>query len=240
MNLTRFVCVAALASLSLVACGDDETEEEEIPQGSVNGQIAQSTAQSVISAVNLARTSGDGPGAAFALAGAGASAFSIVAPAGAAPQAYGTARQRDSHGTCDCTGTSCTFTDCTSDGTSGATWSISGTMSWDGEMFMCDLTITGDFQGFSYSMHETCDLALTATSVDGSLATDGSYEIPAQAGVPGGASASWTSSMGFNMVEFDGNGCPTSGSLDVSSSVTAGGAQYAGSGTVTFTGEGCF
>ena len=240
MKFARFAFFGAICLGAMAGCGSDEESEEqpETPKGTVSRVVAQTTTTSVISAVNLAVSANDGPGAAFALASSGAAAFSIITPAsaGAAPQsALGSAKQALTTGTCECTGTSCTFVECGTDD-AGAVWTIDGSMSWGDGDIQCDLTIAGDFQGFKYAMHEVCDLMVTSTSIDGTMATDGSYEVPANGS---NVSASWNSSITFNDVQYSAGGCPASGSVNVSASVTAYGSSYAGSGEVTFDGSGC-
>jgi hypothetical protein len=246
MKLLRIASIAVLA-LTSVACGDDSTDGSssggtDVGEGTINPTVAQSTAQATISAVRNAISTNDGQTAAFGLAGMGAGAFAIVAPAaGGAPQSapdgLGRARQADNSGTCDCDpeGHSCTFDNC-GDTAGGSSWSVSGTFSWDGGHAVGDLTFTGAYTGFDWNFHEIFDFTVTETSIDGTFSSDGSYDVTAQGQ---SVSAEWTSSIGYDQVTFDANGCPTGGSINVEAEITANGQSFSGSGDVTLDGSLC-
>lgn len=237
MNLGRLAGLGLVLVMGLVGCGSEEESDPAPAGGTVNTAIAKSTAASTINAVNLAINSGDGPGAAFALASVGSAAFGIVTQGGTTTgQSVGTAQQKLTTGTCDCTGTSCNFVDCGTDDP-GAAWTINGTLSWDAGTVNCDLSITGDVQGLTYSIHEMCALTVTPTSIDGTLSTDGSYDMTGMAGGGGyNTKSEWNATVTFNDVQYGAGGCPTSGSVDVSSTVTVSGSEFSGSGSVTFDG----
>jgi hypothetical protein len=244
MSKRMLACVSliGLFSVALAGCGGDDESEDPGPQAQpaqVNEAAATQTAASVRQAMSIAR-SGDGTAAAFSLASAGSAAFSLVTPGAAAPQAVpgggiGTAKQKLQTGTCECTETSCTFEACGDDSNPNA-WVLDGTISWAGDHLDCDLSITGTSQGFSYTFHEACDLAVSDTSIDGTLDSDGKYDI-AQGGQS--ASFSWDTSIDFDAVTYDAAGCGVSGSIDVDATVTSGGASYHGAGSVDLDGSGC-
>lgn len=245
MKSLRFVLVPFVGSLVLAGCGSSTPSGGDGAQ--VNDQAAKQMTTQLVSAVTKARTGSDGPGAAFALAAAGQAAQGIVtASAGYTAQAQvgekiGAAHQADVSGSADCTATGCTFKSY-ADSASGAAWTVDGSLSWASNKVTCDLTMTGDVQGSSFTIHEKCDLTVTDTSIDGTFESDGSYSVAASGipGLPSGAGqGSWKASVTYNAVGFDASGCTKSGSVDVDSEVTAGGASYSGTGSVTFDGSGC-
>lgn len=237
MKSLRIAMVPFLGSLALVGCGSSGDTM-------VNEAAAKQVSTQLISAVTKARTGADGPAAAFAIAAAGQSAQGLVtASAGgytgqASGERIGAAQQRDVSGSADCTASGCTFKGF-SDNASGSAWTIDGSLTWSKTKFTCDLTMTGDFQGQSWSFHETCDLTVTDTSIDGTFATDGKYSLGAGLGVPGGVETTWDSSITFSAVKYNESGCATSGSIEVESNISANGGSFSGSGSVTFSSSGC-
>jgi len=240
-RLLACVSLVGLFSLALAGCGSDDEAEDPGPQAQpaqVNEAAAMQTAASVRQAVAIAK-GGDGTAAAFALASSGSAAFSLVTPGAAAPQAapggLGEAKQKLQTGVCECTDTSCTFEACSDDANPNA-WVIDGTISWAGDRLDADLTITGSSQGFEYAFHEACALAVTDTSIDGTLDSSGSYDISS-----GGQSASfsWDTSVDFADVQYSESGCALSGSIDVDATVQSAGASYHGAGSITLDGSGC-
>lgn len=231
MKLSHLVLLPLFASLPLVGCGSS-TEAQ------VSEANAKLVTRQMVSAVTQARTSNNGQAAAYSIASAGQSAQSIITPVveGASALTVGTAQQADTSGTAECTDTGCTFTSY-ADTSGGSSWVIDGTESWSSSKFACDLTMTGSYGGFTWNFHEIAALTLTDTSIDGTLTTDGSYDLSI-AGV-GGGTVTWNSTVTFKAVKYDAAGCPTSGSIDVEASTDAGAGSYDGSGTVTFDGSGC-
>ena len=231
MKVSRLALLPFFAALPIVGCGSSN-------EAQVDEARAKGVAQQMVTAVTQARTSKNGQGAAFAIAGAGQQAQGIIAPTAEGQSALttGTAQQADTSGTATCTDTGCTFTSYT-DSATGSSWTIDGTESWSASKFDCDLTMTGNASGFTWNFHEVAALSVSDTSIDGTLTTDGSYDMS----IPGVGSGSytWNSTLTFKAVKFNGTGCPTSGSIEVQASVDAGAGSYDGSGTVTFDGSGC-
>lgn len=239
MKSLRIAMVPFLGSLALVGCGSSGGD------GTVNETAAKAVSAQLISAVTKARTGSDGPAAAFALAGVGQSAQGLVTvnaegySGQASGEKIGAAHQKDVSGSAECTETGCTFKGF-ADSTSGAAWTIDGSLSWAKNKFTCDLTMTGDFQGQAWTFHEVCDLTVTDTSIEGTFATDGKYSLGAGlGGLPGGVETTWDSSITFTAIKYNANGCATSGSIEVEANYSANGYSSSGSGSVTFTGSGC-
>lgn len=241
------------AALGLVACtamlGIGCGSSDPPPSSSNNNKTQAATfnttgakaAGSQVSTAVATILKGNGHDGAMALSSAGMSAFTVISYAGsgaAAPQALnglGEATQADTSGTCDCPvdGTSCTFTGCSASA-SGYTWAIDGTMSWGNGKILCDLTYSGTASGFDWQFHESCDLAVTKTSIDGTLKSTGSEKMAAQGQ---NLNVTWDTTETFKAVTFpEAGGCPTGGSLEASATVNYNGAQFTGSGTATFDG----
>lgn len=248
MKLLRFAVVPVFGSLALLGCGSAETggNNNNNNGATVNEAAGKQVAAQLATAVTKARTGSDGPGAAFAIASAGQSAQGIVTASGgymaqAHGEKIGAAHQKDVSGSADCTATGCTFKSY-ADSSSAAAWTIDGTLSWADDKLICDLTMSGDVAGSTYTLHEKCNLAVTDTSIDGTFESDGSASV-STAGYPGapagGANVSWSSTVTFNAVKYSTAGCPTSGSIDVDAETTANGYSASGTGDVTFDGSGC-
>jgi hypothetical protein len=241
-----------LSATAISGCGDDSSEDDgedggtQQGQGTVNEAATSAMVTTSITALSSA-TSGDGPGAALALASVGTAAWTVVTPSNGQTQSipqsdspFGLARSAACEEQCTIEGEgesgSCTFSGCSIEG-SGYAWGIEGTFSWTPTTIVADLAYTGDFQGFVWTINVDADLTYTSTSIDGTVTSDGDYS--------GNASGqefavSWESSVTYNDVVFpEGGGCPTSGSVDVDASVTANGTGYEGSGSVTFPVAGC-
>lgn len=215
--------------------GDDNGESGE---GTVNTTIASSTTEDVASIASGLTTGMTGETAAFGLAGAGASLYAIVTPTSGGAQASGERRGQSTgcvSGTANCSATSCTFDQC-GDGT----WSIDGTLSWDGGHIVCDLTIAGTYGGFSYSMDESCDLTVTENSLDGTLAVNATYT---GSGSGYDYNVDYSVDATFDQITWNDAYCLTGGTLSVDASYdgTANGSNFSlsGSGSVTFDGTGC-
>lgn len=217
----------ALLSASLVGCGDDEeTEPTEENTGEVNDAVASQTANTAFDAAQVAVDTGDGQAAAFQMVGVGSSAFGIITPAGGGggQQPQGQATSALGEGTCDCTDNSCTFTDCGD----GSGFTITGTIAWTETSLDCDYSVGGTVQGNVYDFNVFCDLDYSATSLDGQLNTDGSFQVDAQGQ---SVSTEWDVDMTFNDVTYPG---PSGGSIDITASSTVNGQTSSASGTVQF------
>ena len=239
---TRRLGMVGLVALGLVACGSDDTQTKSNNSGAAQGTFNATTAKAAGTQISTAVSqilAGKGTEGAMALAGVGQAAMGLVTPGGGAAtqgfQGIGEASQADTSGTCDCVpdGKSCTFKGCTS--ASGASsWTMDGTISWDGGKVVCDLTFTGKSTGYDLDFHEVCDLAVTATSLDGSFKTNGSATVAAQGQ---NVATTWDVSETFAGVKFpEGGGCPSAGTIEATATFSAGGQSFSGSGSVTFDG----
>lgn len=217
----------ALLSASVVGCGDDEeSEAKKENTGTVNEAVAGQTATTAFDAAQVA-VAGDGQAAAFQMIGVGSSAIGMITPAGSGgqqPQSTGEATSALGEGTCDCTADSCTFTDCGD----GSGFTITGTIAWTDSSLDCDYTVAGTVQGNVYNFGVFCDLAYSATSLDGTLNTDGSFQVDAQGQ---SVSSEWDVAMTFNDVTYPG---PAGGSIDVTATTTVNGQSSTASGSVAF------
>jgi hypothetical protein len=238
-TMKKFVVLAMISmSAAFVGCGDDTGGGtggggSQTPNGEVSPQAAQSNTTTAILGSQTA-IGGDGLAAAYQLASLGTSALSLVGPAGSQPQSVtGEAKQALQTGVCECTGTSCTFEDCSDDSYAG-TFTLNGTLSWANGNVVADLQYAGsDASGQTYDFSVAMDVTVTETSIDGTVSSTGSVNAQGQ-------SVSWESDLVMNDIQFGAAGCPTSGSLDVDASVTYAGSQtYSGQESITFDGTGC-
>jgi hypothetical protein len=233
-----------ISAFALAGCGDDSTEEED---GEDGGQTTEATVnEQATSAVVAASTrslaslqAGDGYGAAIGMASVGSSAFAMLSYGGSGQAQsldVGTAASAACEGadqlcTGDATAGNCTFTNC-----SDAGYAIEGTVDWTASSLDCDLTFTIDASASGATttgtFHILCDIDYTSTSIDGNVSTDGESSTSANGQT---VDVSYDTSVDYNQVVFpEGGGCPTSGSVDVSASITANGQSYSGEGTVSF------
>jgi hypothetical protein len=238
MNMLRLASIG-LVALGLVACksSSDAPAQNNNTAGTFQAGNAKQSAQAVANAVAQIQA-GNGKDGATALSGIGMLALSMIVPTGgAAAQAFdglGHAVQADNTGTADCNETSCTFKGFGSS-QSGSSYTLDGNMSWANGKLTCDLTFAATSAAYELDFHETCDLTITKTSLDGTFKTTGSEKVAAQGQ---NVAANWDVSETFTGVKFpEGGGCPTAGSLDASATLTAAGHTYSGSGSVTFDGK---
>ncbi len=240
MRTYRVVSSLFLGMTMFAACGGDDEEESPPPQNqaTVNEQLVQQNATLTYQAVNEAVQSDNGQEAAFSLAGIATTGMGMVTAGGGAtptsvPGEIGSVQQAS--GTCDCSGTSCTFDGCSGSG-GGTTVTLSGTISWANNTLLCNLDYSATYSGYQFSWHTDCNLTVTSSSLNGTLGTAGSYNINS-----GGyqVSVGWDTDMTYDNVQYNSSGCPTSGSIGVSGTVTTQGVTYNAGATVTFTGQGC-
>lgn len=138
---------------------------------------------------------------------------------------------------CTCTGGSCTFTDCAR----GAV-KLNGTLEAKEGSFKCDLTWdtdgTSGGQGSVTKIHVKADMTVSATSIKGTMHTDGSTELkgistPNIPGVPGNlGNTSWVNDATWDVTVKDK--AATAGSVVYTGSTKVGDTTYTGNGTVTF------
>lgn len=233
-----------LSSTALVGCGDDSTEDDgEDGGGEQKAQVNESSAAVVGSqsaAAARALTQGDGQSAAGSLFAAAQVASSIAVPQAAGQQQQSLAGDLGIAVAADCE------TECVAEGDSGScdftncdtgTFSLAGHMEWTATHFACDMTygISASSQGQNIDLdyHLVADVDYTATSIDGTLAMDGSATA-------GGQTSSFDVDVTYNALQFPAEGgCPTSGSISVTAVIDAGAAHYEASGDVTFPVAGC-
>jgi hypothetical protein len=135
-------------------------------------------------------------------------------------------------GTATCNETSCTFTNF-GDDTVGNSWTIDGTISRSGDSYTFDLTYVVALEGFSDNWAIDGAVTVTATSIDGSVHSQGDAT-----GTQAGYDISWDVTVDYQAIGLDGQGCPTSGSIHAAASYdvsgAGGGGGYDIEGTVTF------
>lgn len=227
----RFSTVVSFVALSIAAaaCSSSDSAAPAAKAGTVNPQAAKSTATQAVQASVTAVKSNDGQASAGQFMAAAMSAQGIITPS------YGAMLQSEhlesslAAGTCDCTGTTCTFTDCVQ----GGTTTMNGTMSWGSGHVTCDLTYKTT-QTYPLQMTTKCDLTVSDTSIAGTLTSSGTVDL---SGVSGGAAQgaySWSSDTTFTAVTYASSGQPTGGSVTINASYEIAGQAYAGSATVTF------
>ncbi|TPV96918.1 MAG: hypothetical protein B7733_02295 [Myxococcales bacterium FL481] len=222
--MNKSIVSSLLVSVMCVAtCSDDDAKD-----GTVNDVAVQQGASAAIDATETIATSGDGQLAAFQMLAVGTSAMSFITPgqerAALLPRPTG----RSGGEGCSCSENSCTFTDC-GDGTG---FVVDGSISWTETSLDCDYNVSGGAAGQTYSFSVACDLDYTESSIDGTLETAGEVAINANGQ---NVSSSWDTSLTYNDLQFMA-GQPTSGSVEIDSSVTVDGETYAASGSVSFGG----
>jgi len=223
------IYMASLAIVTLAACGGSDKAP-----GTVNAQSARVSINQVGN-VNSAMQNSNGGMAASAVAAMTSAGQTIVTPSAPAglvglapdhlPRPLVLSAQT---GTANCTPTSCTF-DNFGDDTPGSSWTIDGTISKSGDTISFDLTYDIESQGTTINWSIDGSVAVTPTSIDGTVNSNGT----ATGGPAGGVS--WDVSVHYNAVQLDGSGCPIGGSVTASTSYEAAGRGiYDVEGTVTF------
>lgn len=227
MNIRTLIISAATVAM-FAACGGDDDD-------SANTQANPAAASATIdqmAGLRDAFASSDGASAATAAYSLGASAQGIVtlAPSEAGrvePGSYNVT------GTCECSGDSCTFTDC---GDDLGTWTINGTISRSGDTFSVDIEMTVSQSGYEWTWSQEGSMTITDTSIDGTMAGSGDGVFDDQMG--GSVTVGWDWDMSANDITLDGTGCAVGGSMDASVSYDAGGqggsASFSGSASVEF------
>lgn len=225
-----FTLLAATAlSIGAVACSSsDSSGGSSAKAGTVNPAVAKSATQSAISASVTAVQSNDGKASAGQFMSAAVSAQGIVTPALGAFLASPRLESSLAAGTCDCSGTSCTFTDCSDTGST----TMNGTISWTGGHVLCDLSFKTT-QSYPLQLTTKCDLNVTSTSIDGTLSSTGTVDLSSVGGGTAAGAYSWSTSSTFNKVTY-ASGQPTGGSVSVSATYEIAGQAYSGDATVSF------
>lgn len=250
ITITRGTMSWVLAGALLAGGCSSEEDEPPAQAGTVNEQASVLTTQSTIGAVTAATSPGaNGSTVAGQLGAAAQSTQGIVGPAAGngqqslaletllRPMADPPGGTSGTTGTCDCNETSCTFKGCTV----GGILTVDGSYSWGGGRLQAtDLKYTvaaavgGTTANITIAL--SCDLTVTATSLDGTLRTTGNTTTNY-----GGStySTDWTTNIQFRNVTFpSGGGSPTGGSQRVEGryTVTNDGqpTAYSGAFDVTF------
>ena len=234
------VCISSTA---LVGCGDDSAEDDGEDGGSTKAELNEQSAAVVGSqsaAAVRALGTGDGQSAAGSLFAVAQIAASIATPGAAAqPQSaplgdLGIAVAADCETECVAEGDSgsCDFTNCDT----GA-FSLAGHMEWTATHFACDMrygiSAAAQGQNIELDYHLVANIDYTPTSIDGTLAMEGSVST-------GGQNVSYDVDVTYNHLEFPAEGgCPTAGSISVDASIDSGASHYEANGDVTFPAAAC-
>lgn len=233
--LKRLVCVAVVGML-VVACGGDDEEEKPAGQpGTTNKQSAVTATQGTINAVNGltgSNAASSGTSSANLLGSAAQQTQNIVQPA-AGGQTQGQslaalamigdfltpqANPPGYTGTCECTETSCTFTDC-----KGPQLTINGSFSWGGGKLKATglkyvLNAAGGGATVDVTWTVDADMSIATTSIDGTFKTTGNQKTSA-----GGynTESTWDNTLTFKQVTFaSGSPTATGGSLNTKGTYT--------------------
>lgn len=267
----KHVAVVMGVGLMVVACGDDDDSSKPATQtATVNKDVAKSNAQSTITAVSATTGSTENGASVGQLSGAASGSGSLLET-----NAAGTGTRSLAQGLnfnieggihpldigdpgCQCTGTSCSFSNCSfgTNGTSGGAvqFTIDGSYSWGNGHVTCgnlkytfkatnlggDVGTSGSTGSIGISTDTVvtmnCDITVTDTTITGFIQTAGNSatNLGQQA-----ISSSWDIKSTYNSVTFDkATKNATGGSVNVKGTVNAvyGGQSfnYAGEGDVTF------
>lgn len=119
-------------------------------------------------------------------------------------------------------GTMATFTQCEAGGVT-----LDGTITKTGDAYAVDLDAVVARTEFSGMVAVNGTVTVNATTVDGTLTASAN-------GMAGGETLSVNAMADFDAIGLDAQGCPTSGRLVVSGSVTQGGPMVTASRAITF------
>lgn len=234
--MRRYNGFAVLLCL-VMACGSDKNEQTL----TVNPQNAGLVAMQ-FGSIRQSIQSSNGAGAAGAAISLTGLAQAILVP----PQASRTAARETpfsamrasgdisavDSGTCTCTPTGCTFTQC---GTSG--YMINGTIGISGDTYTFDLTLTGGVSGVTWNYKYSGSLTVSATTINGSFASMGDGTIDSNGSH---YEYSFDTSLNINSITLDASGCAIGGSMtvevnySVSGPNVGGNGNYSGRGTANF------
>jgi hypothetical protein len=216
----------ALVAVAAAACGGDDHDK-----GTVNTANAKASVENV-GKVNTAMTANNGANAASAVQSMTQAGQAIVTPAGQPQRLIGLLPETFPRpdlsnavgGTADCTATSCTFNNYGDDST-GSAWKINGTITRTGDTTKFDLDYDITSAGTSLKWDISGDVTITATSIDGSVHSHGVTNVDGTSGAPSGVNVTWDTTVDYEAVALDAQGCATGGSVHavVSYNVKAGG-----------------
>lgn len=227
--------------LAVAACGGSDKKSGGGKQGMVNTATAkQASTQNVTTSTTLVGSADASAGmtAANNFYAAAFSAQGGISPAASAAleSAMTKALGGMAAGTCECEGTTCTFTDCGDDGTQALV--INGTLDWTGGNVKTDITFetAGNQGGIGSKTKVTIvtDLTVTATSISGTSSSEGDITVEGIEGLPGGASGySWSTDLEYKDVTI-ANGTPTGGTVTYNGSYKNALGKYVGSSEITY------
>jgi hypothetical protein len=223
-------------ALAAVGCGgdDDEGGVGGGKEGMLNTTVAKQSATSNVTASTTLVGSADpsaGETAANSFYANALSAQGAVSPSFSASLSKIISGGM-AEGTCECTGTTCNFVDC-SNGGEGGSLTINGSLDWTGGNVVADLEYVIEQTGQQTSTTEinvSTDLTVTATEITGSSGSSGSIETSA-AGQS--VTYSWANEIDYVAVTL-ANGQPNGGSVEFAGSYTIQGMKYSNSGTIAY------
>ncbi len=245
MKMTRILLVTGLC----FAFGCSKSDDTETKAGKTNEQQVKQNSQTQAGAIADA-VSGNGQTAADSLYSAGSSSQSNVSASSyqgditalsAGLQLEG--RPDEAGCVCDKTAHTCTFTNCKR-GSSGSGVTLNGTLNAADGKFKCDLKWDTDSSGGSVSaethVHVTADMTTSATSIKGTMHTDGSAkisgvnlpDIPGVSSAGGATGTEWTSDTNWD-VTMTGR-TASAGTVTHNGTYKTGSTIYTGGGTTSF------
>jgi hypothetical protein len=230
------ILIASLV-VAAAACGSDPDK------GTVNTASAKSSVEEM-GKINASMTAGNGANAASALQAMTSAGQSIVTPKGQAGRQLGLLPESFPHpdlsqavsGTAECTATGCTFTNYGDP----ASFQINGTVNKSGDTTTFDITYDVTSGGTQLGWKIDGSVTLTATSIDGSVHSHGTTKVDgSMTGGQGTIQITWDTSVDYEAIALDAQGCATGGSVHavVSYDVKAGsqgGGAFDVEGTAAF------
>jgi hypothetical protein len=231
------ILIASLV-VTAAACGGDDHAK-----GTVNTVSAKSSVDEM-GKINASMAASNGANAASSLQAMTSAGQSIVTPAGQAGRQLGllpTSFPRPDlsqavSGTAECTPTGCTFTNYGDP----ASFQINGTVSKSGDTTSFDITYDVTSAGTQLAWKIDGSVTVTATSIDGNVHSHGVTKVDgSMTGGQGTISVTWDTSVDYDAITLDAQGCATGGSVhavvayDVDAGGRGGGA-FDVEGTATF------
>ncbi len=234
--MKNFILAASVVFVG--ACGGDEP----VHKGTVNPTGARTSVESLHDVFAALDTS-SGEGAASAVLSLTAAGQIIVTPSGAREQLpveafmplhwEASKASRNLTGSATCNANGCVF-DHYGDTTSGASYSINGSISRNGDELTFDLTYDVTSQGLDFHWNMDGHVRVNATLIDGEVHSDGDATVSSDGRT---YHVGWDVDVDYNAIGLDGTGCPISGSLSATVGYSVSGAQsgtYRAAGSVSF------
>lgn len=243
------------AGLALAGCSSDSSSSADAGPpgnpGTVNTQSAKQSSTTMVSGISTAVDGNKGQESLGLLISGAQQARGIVTPSASAGGAPGVTPQTldtlDLIGvvsqaitSCDgaCTGTTCEFKGCGTEGAGAAgSVTINGTLSWAGGNLKC-VGLTYDIASTLQTTKLTlnCDVTASGGAIKGTIKSSGNVSVSlGDAGAGAGAlgNVSWTADTTFNDLKY-ASGKPSSGSVKVVATTTVAGQTYNGTADVSF------